>query len=70
MLSLSGDGVRFDRHVVLADEHVEMERPGMHKGGDYGYPHTLLHDGALCAIVSRQKEAVEVLRVSLDSLGG
>jgi hypothetical protein len=40
----------------------------MHKGGDYGYPHTLLHDGHLCAIISRWKEAVEVIRVPLGQL--
>jgi hypothetical protein len=38
----------------------------MHKVGDYGYPHTLVHDGCLHIIVSRRKEAVEVLRVRLD----
>jgi len=68
VISLSEDGVRFDRHYVLADEHYDRKRPGMHKGGDYGYPHTLIHDGRLAVIVSRQKEAVEVLRVGLDAL--
>jgi hypothetical protein len=67
-VSLSADGVRFDRELVLADEHYEMKRPGMHKGGEYGYPHTLIRDGYLHTIVSRQKEAVEVLRVELDAL--
>ena len=68
MLSLSGDGVLFDRHYILADQPYAMKRPGMHKGGDYGYPHTLLHDGYLCVIVSRRKEAVEVLRAPLAAL--
>ena len=31
------------------------------------YPHTFVHADALHAIVSRKKEAVEVLRVSLPS---
>ena len=68
VISLSRDGVRFDQHYILADEHYERKREGMHKGGDYGYPHTIVHDGHLCVIVSRQKEAVEVLRVELDAL--
>jgi len=45
-----------------------MKREGMHKGGQYGYPHTMLHEGRLYAIVSRRKEAVEVLRVPIDAL--
>ncbi|MFW6107962.1 MAG: exo-alpha-sialidase [bacterium] len=69
VLSLSDDGRSFDRHVILADEHREMAAPGMHKGGDYGYPHTLIHDSHLCVIVSRQKEAVEALRIPLAELG-
>ena len=40
-----------------------MRRKGKSKGGEYGYPHTLIHDGLLYVIVSRQKEGVEVLRV-------
>ncbi len=65
VLSLSRDGVTFDRHFRLADEPHAMAMPGRWKGGEYGYPHTLIHDGWLCVIVSRQKEAVEVLRVPL-----
>lgn len=68
VLSLSTDGVRFDDHRVLADEPYERKVDGMHKGGDYGYPHTILHDGSLCVIVSRKKEAVMVLRTPIAGL--
>jgi hypothetical protein len=70
VLSLSDDGVCFDRHFILADDRTPYEQraAGMHKGGDYGYPHTLVHDGCLHVIVSRRKEAVEVLRVRLAGL--
>ena len=68
VLSLSRDGVRFDQHFILADEDYTQRRPGMHKGGNYGYPHTLVHDGALLVIVSRRKEAVELLRLPLAAL--
>lgn len=69
VLSLSGDGIHFDRHFILADDSTpyEQQAPGMHKGGDYGYPHTLVHDGSLHVIVSRRKEAVEVLRVPVPT---
>jgi hypothetical protein len=68
-LSLSRDGVHFDRHFILGETHYERRKPGLHKGGEYGYPHSIIHDGRLYVIVSRQKEAVEVLRVALDELG-
>jgi len=60
--------VRFDRHFILGDTHYESRRKGRWKGGEYGYPHSLIHDGHLYVIVSRQKEAVEVLRVALGEL--
>lgn len=68
VLSLSADGVCFDRHFILGDTPYAMRAEGMHKGGQYGYPHSLVHDGALHVIISRRKEAVEALRVPLDAL--
>ena len=65
VLSLSEDGVRFDRHFILTDEEYVQRRTGLHKGGLYGYPHTMLHDGYLYVIVSLRKEAVAVMRVAL-----
>ncbi|MHB9025102.1 MAG: exo-alpha-sialidase [Armatimonadota bacterium] len=69
VLSLSADGRRFDRAYILADTPYSQRRAGYAKGGEYGYPHTLVRDGCLYIIVSRQKEAVEVLRVKLDKIG-
>ena len=68
VLHLSRDGVNFDRHFVLGDSPYQRLQAGGHKGGEYGYPHTLVHDGSLYTIVSRQKEAVQVLRVALADL--
>jgi hypothetical protein len=68
VLSLSHDGVHFDQHAILADAPYACRYDGMHKIGDYGYPHAMVHDGALHVIVSRAKEAVEVLRVPLSNL--
>ena len=67
-LLLSRDGVNFDRHFILGDTPYPMRKPGGAKAGQYGYPHTLVHDGYLYTIVSRQKEAVQVLRVALSEL--
>ena len=68
ILSLSADGVSFSRHFLLADDHYPMKKPGRWKNGEFGYPAILIHDGFLCVIVSRQKEGIEVLRVSLGYL--
>lgn len=68
VLSLSRDGVSFDQHFILGDTHYEQRREGRWKGGEYGYPHSIIHDGYLYVIVSRQKEAIEVLRVALADL--
>lgn len=68
ILSLSKDGRTFDKHFLIADEHYEMTAQGRWKGGEYGYPHTMVHNGYLYVIVSRQKEAVEVIRASLDQI--
>jgi len=68
VVSLSKDGTRFDRHSVIGETLYPMARPGRWKGGEYGYPHSLVHDGWLCVIVSRQKEGVEVLRVRVADL--
>ncbi len=67
VLSLSEDGVRFDRHFILGDESSPYRKKmeGMHKGGDYGYPSTLVHEGRIHVAVSRMKEAVEVIRVRI-----
>ena len=68
VVSISGDGVSFDRHYCLAAEPYARRAAGMHKGGQYGYPHTLVRDGWLCVIVSRCKEAMQVLRVRIEDL--
>lgn len=68
VLSLSRDGVKFDKHFILGETHYERRKPGAAKGGEYGYPHSMIHDGYLYVITSRQKEAVEVLRVALAVL--
>ena len=68
VLSLSQDGVRFGEHYIIGVDHYSQRRPGHGKGGEYGYPTSLIHDGWLYVIVSRQKEAVQVLRVRCSQL--
>lgn len=68
VLSLSADGRNFNRHFIIADSEYKLKQEGLWKGGQYGYPHTFIHDNRMYVIVSRQKEAVEVLRFSLQQL--
>ena len=68
VLSLSQDGVLFDNHFIIADEPYEKKREGMHKGGVYGYPHTMVYDNFLYIIVSLGKESVCVMRIDITPL--
>lgn len=66
VLSLSEDGVLFNRHYILGNEQFVKKVEGKHKGGHYGYPHTLIHDGYLYCIFSIWKEGVAVIRTHLS----
>lgn len=68
VISLSTDGKVFDKDYVIADELYTLKKKGLWKGGQYGYPHTLIRDGWMYVIISRQKEAIEVLRFRLSAL--
>jgi hypothetical protein len=68
VLSISKDGRRFHDHYIIADSEYNLKKEGLWKGGQYGYPHTMIHEGYMYIIVSRQKEAIEVLRFKLDQL--
>lgn len=69
VMSVSKDGRNFDRHLILGSDEYVSKREGRAKGGQYGYPHTLVHDGYIYIIISRCKEAVQVIRISLSELG-
>jgi hypothetical protein len=68
VLSLSQNGEAFDKNYIIADELYHLKKEGLWKGGQYGYPHTIIYKGYMCVIISRQKEAIETLRFSLDQL--
>lgn len=68
VLSLSQDGISFNRHYVIGAGRYPMRREGRWKGGEYGYPHSILHEDSLFVIVSRQKEGIEVIQVPIKEL--
>ena len=68
VICVSEDGVNFDKHFILRNEPYVMKADGMYKGGDYAYPHTLIHDGYMYVIYTKGKECVEVTKFALDRL--
>ncbi|WP_158827476.1 exo-alpha-sialidase [Mucilaginibacter lacusdianchii] len=68
VLSVSNDGKQFNHDYVISDEIYKLKKEGLWKGGQYGYPHTIIKDGYMYIIISRQKESIEVLRFKLNQL--
>jgi hypothetical protein len=68
VLSISEDGMRFDRHFILGNTRFEKRFEGRHKGGVYGYPHSMIHEGYLYVVFSIWKEGLAVIRTNLAEL--
>jgi len=68
VLSLSSDGKQFNKNYIIADEFYHLKKEGLWKGGQYGYPHSIVYNGYIYVIISRQKESIEVLRFGLGEL--
>ncbi|MBS1946169.1 MAG: exo-alpha-sialidase [Bacteroidetes bacterium] len=68
VLAISEDGKFFNRNYIIADEPYQLKKEGLWKDGQYGYPHTILFNGYMYVIISRQKEAVEAIRFRLAQL--
>ena len=68
VLSLSSDGKKFGQNYIIADELYQLKKEGLYKGGQYGYPHTIIYKGFMYVIISRQKESIEILRFDLRQL--
>lgn len=68
ILSLSHDGRAFDSQYLIADEPYPQSAVGRSKHGEYGYPHSVVDGDRLRIIVSRQKEAIEVLEIRLADI--
>ncbi|WP_190295414.1 exo-alpha-sialidase [Mucilaginibacter rubeus] len=68
VLSLSKAGKSFDKNYIIADELYHLKKEGLWKGGQYGYPHTIVYNGVMYVIISRQKESIEALKFDLKQL--
>ena len=68
VLALSEDGYNFGKTFILSDDRYTQQYKGRWKGGDYGYPYAMVHDGYIYVIVSRRKERIEIIRIEIDAL--
>ncbi|MFI5193670.1 MAG: exo-alpha-sialidase [Chitinophagales bacterium] len=68
VLALSHDGIHFDQQYIIASSLYKIKKQGLWKEGQYGYPHSIVDNGYLVIIVSRQKEAIEIFRINLHEL--
>lgn len=68
VLALSGDGKNFNQQYIIANSLYKLKQEGLWKGGQYGYPYTIIRDQYMYVIISRQKESIEILRFKLDQL--
>lgn len=68
VLSVSDDGVHFDRSYVICDVFRPLRVPGLYKGGIYGYPHSVLSDEDLHVICSVNKEDIYVFMIPLGEI--
>ncbi|WP_418992626.1 exo-alpha-sialidase [Alistipes sp.] len=68
VLALSDDGYDYDRTWILSDDRYAQQYRGRWKGGEYGYPYAILHDGYVYVILSRRKERIEVIRIETEAL--
>lgn len=68
VLSLSKDGKLFNKNYIIADQPYTLKKEGLYKGGQYGYPNTIIYGGYMYVIISRVKEAIEVIRFKLNQL--
>ena len=68
VISISKDGAYFDQNFIVSDVPYTLKKEGLWKEGQYGYPHTIIYGKYMYIIISRQKEAVEIIRFKLDQL--
>jgi len=67
-ISLSKDGYSFTEEYIIRDEPYTVRKPGLDKGGAYGYPTCTMDNKYLYISYSIGKEVIEVTRIKLSDL--
>ena len=68
MISLSSDGVKFERQHFLINEPTAIAFPGALKAHGYQYPCALVEQDRLIVAYSVNKEHIELLTVDPSDL--
>lgn len=67
---VSEDGYNFNKRYIIRDEtDYKLQQSGIAKGGSYAYPTTLVKDGYMYIIYSKQKEIIEISKFDLAQIG-
>ena len=62
--------MNFNKRYIIRDEtDYQMQQSGIAKGGSFAYPTTLIKDGYMYIIYSKQKEIIEVTKFDLGQIG-
>jgi len=69
-ISLSGDGLNFDRVAIIRYISPPIRHKGLEKTIGYQYPHSVVVGNDLWVIYSVNKEDVEVTRIPLEEIYG
>jgi hypothetical protein len=67
-ISLSRDGLTFDRMAVIRFAAPAPRYEGRSKSIGYAYPHSVVVGDHLCVIYSVNKEDIEIARIALSPL--
>ena len=67
VLSLSSDGIHFNRNYIIGNNTYTLKYPGQYKSGQYGYPDATVHGDYLYIFSSKMKEQMELIRIPLKS---
>ncbi|GAB3432202.1 exo-alpha-sialidase [Niabella aquatica] len=69
VLSTSHDGFNFNKNYIIANDFYQIQySSGRAKGGQFGYPYSIIKDDTMYVVVSRRKEKIEVIRFALSQL--
>ena len=68
VISLAGDGLRFDRHAVIRSGAPPVAQRGRWKGAGFKYPRAVVCGDALLVIYSIGKKDMAVSRIPLAAL--
>jgi hypothetical protein len=68
VISLSSDGLTFDRHAIICCDTPPVQFVGVAKGQGFQYPHARINDGMLHVLYSIGKEDMELTSIPLAEL--